>query len=71
MLNRLFLAHPRSVDESYGGHLRSALSFAGLMLACSMAAAIHAVLPFLFEKTASRTVARLHDRMIVDRKAIR
>ncbi|SKB94852.1 DUF6356 family protein [Sphingopyxis flava] len=63
MLNRVFLEHPHSVDESYGAHLRAALSFAMVMLACSLAATVHAVLPCLFKSTASKTIAQLHDTM--------
>jgi len=66
MLNaaaRLFTNHPSSVDETYFQHLQFAAGFAGwLMLAC-VAAAIHAVLPFLFEKTACNIINRLHHRM--------
>lgn len=67
MLKRIFLEHPQSVRESYPQHFRAALSFAFLMLGCSVAALVHALLPCLFKNTASRTVARLHDRMIVNR----
>jgi hypothetical protein len=33
----------------------------------AIAALIHAVLPFMFTKTASKIVAGLHDRMVVHR----
>jgi len=62
MLNRLFLDHPRSVDESYLEHLAFATRFSMILLAAAGAALIHALLPFLFEKTASRIVARLYER---------
>lgn len=67
MFGRLFLDHPHSVHESYPAHFRAALGFAVLMFRCSLAAMIHALVPCLFQKTASRTVARLYDRMIVNR----
>lgn len=67
MLDRFFFAHPRSVGESYFQHMASALSFFGLLVAAAGAALIHALLPALFEKTASRIVVRLHDRMHVNR----
>jgi hypothetical protein len=63
MFERWFLAHPHSVGESYAAHLRAAASFAGLLFLASAACLIHAVFPFLFERTASRTVMRLHERM--------
>ncbi|HEY6868849.1 MAG TPA: DUF6356 family protein [Novosphingobium sp.] len=71
MLERIFLAHPRRVQEGYLAHLRAALGFALVFAGCAVAVAIHALVPCLFETTASRTVARLHDRMIVNRVNIR
>jgi len=62
MLARLFLEHPRSVDESYVEHLVFAAGFALKLMAAALAALIHAILPFLFERTASRIVADLFHR---------
>ena len=62
-LTRLFTTHPQSVDETYFEHMRFAAWFAGNLAAAAGAAAVHAVLPFLFEKTASRIIERLHHRM--------
>lgn len=59
---RHFKAHPASVDETYLEHMAFASRFALALLAAAAAAAIHAFLPFLFERTASRIVARLHAR---------
>ena len=58
----LFTAHPASVDESFGEHFLFALKFAGLLFAAAGAALIHAILPFMFEKTASKIVAKLYNR---------
>jgi len=59
-------AHPASVGESYFGHMRFALKFAGLLFAAGGAALVHAVLPAVFETTAGRLVkqmaAMLEDR---------
>ncbi len=60
MIKQIFLAHPAAVDESYGAHLVFALRFSGGLLAASGAALVHALVPCLLEKTASRMVARLH-----------
>ena len=57
-----FTAHPASVDETYGEHFRFALGFAGSLFLAAGAALIHAILPFLFEKTASRIIAQLYAR---------
>ena len=62
MIARLFLSHPRSVDESYLEHARFAGGFAVQLALAAGAALIHAILPFLFEKTASRIVAQLYTR---------
>ncbi|OLO08702.1 hypothetical protein BTW08_05105 [Salinicola sp. MH3R3-1] len=62
-LTRLFTDHPASVEESYFEHLRFAGAFAGQLLLAGLAASIHAVLPFLFESTASRIITQLHTRL--------
>lgn len=67
MIDKLFLAHPRSVNESYWEHMGSALSFAFWLLAAGLAVCVHAVLPSAFEHSASRVVTRLYDRMVVHR----
>jgi hypothetical protein len=61
-LSRLFLTHPRSVDESYAEHCLFALWFAGQLALAAGAALSHAVLPFTCERTASTIVARLYVR---------
>ncbi|MFY0692074.1 MAG: hypothetical protein JXR14_09170 [Paracoccaceae bacterium] len=58
----LFTAHPGSVEETYGEHFRFALGFSALLFAAAFAALVHAILPFLFEKTASRLIAQLYER---------
>ena len=61
-VSQLFTEHPSSVDETYLEHMAFASKFAGTLLLAAGAAIVHAVLPFLFDKTASRIVARLYDR---------
>jgi len=60
MMTRVFLEHPRSVDESYLQHAGFALRFAGRLFAAAFAALAHALIPVLFERTASRAVADLY-----------
>ena len=55
-----FTAHPASVGESYGEHCRFAFGFGARMTFGGIAAMIHAVLPFLFITTASRTLDELN-----------
>ena len=59
----VFTEHPKTVGESWAQHARFALSASGLLARAALAAAIHAVVPALFEKTASRTVDELHARI--------
>ncbi|WP_317057111.1 DUF6356 family protein [Roseovarius rhodophyticola] len=60
MITRLFLNHPHSVDESYLEHARFAAGFSLRLFAAAFCALIHAVLPFAFEKTASRMIAEMY-----------
>ena len=55
-----FLDHPRSVDESYVQHMAFAIRFASRLLLAALAALVHAVFPFLFEKTASRLIGEMY-----------
>lgn len=63
MIDRLFLAHPRSVNESYGEHAATAARFGFAMIAGGAACIVHAVLPTMFTRTASDTVKRLYGQM--------
>ena len=62
-LYRLFLSHPQTVDESYGEHFRFALGFAARLFGAGCAALIHAIIPCLFESTASRMIREMHERI--------
>jgi hypothetical protein len=63
-LQRLFTEHPASVDETYLQHLVAAGSFGLRMVLSGLACLIHALLPFLFVRTGSNSVADLHQRMV-------
>jgi len=63
----MFTRHPASVGETYGQHMAMAGSFGFRLIAVGAACLIHAALPFLFEKTASRMVERLHAEMVTGR----
>ncbi|MBO6946491.1 MAG: hypothetical protein JJ855_00820 [Rhodospirillales bacterium] len=58
----LFTRHPRSVGETYLEHMRMASGFAGSLLVATVVCSIHALFPFLFEKTGSRIIADLYQR---------
>ena len=61
-MKSLFVAHPQSVDESYVEHMAFAGRFSGKLFLAAGAALVHAVLPFLCEKTASRLIAEMYAR---------
>ena len=62
LIARAFTAHPASVGESYGEHMRFASRFSARLLAAGLAAAVHALIPCLFEKTASRMIAEMYNQ---------
>lgn len=63
MLKSLFLSHPAACGESYFRHARFALGASATLFGAAFAALIHALIPALFETTASRTVIRLYPVM--------
>lgn len=62
MLARVFLDHPAKVNETFFEHMLFALRFAGLLFLAAGAAFTHAIIPCLFEKTASRIIKTLYER---------
>ena len=67
MLERWFLSHPRSVNESYLEHQACAMRFSVSLLRAGLACFVHALVPALFERTASRAIERLHGEMVTHR----
>ena len=61
---RAFTEHPASVGESYGEHMAAAGGFGRDLVLAGFACLVHALLPFLFERTASAAVTDLHERMV-------
>jgi hypothetical protein len=57
-----FTAHPASVGESYGEHFTFAFAFGARMALGGLAAMVHAIFPFAFVTTASRTLDDLNAR---------
>jgi hypothetical protein len=68
-MRNLFKDHPASVGESYLQHLGAAIGFAARLLGASVACCVHGFLPFLFTRTGSSVVNRLHNDMIAARSA--
>ena len=68
LFDRLLLAHPRTVGESYIEHAGIAGRFGATMVAGGVKCLIHAVLPAMFERSASDCVAKLN-RELTRRRA--
>ena len=62
MFAKVFLDHPAKVEETYFEHARFAGSFSLKLFAAAGAALVHAIIPCLFEKTASRMIADMYDK---------
>jgi hypothetical protein len=67
-LDRVFLAHPRTVDETYREHCAFAFRISLRLLLAGSAALLHAAVPCLCETTASRIVLAMNAD-IVSRRA--
>ena len=67
MFDRWFLAHPRSINESYLEHQAYALKFSCSLIVAGLACFVHALVPALFERTGSTMVKRLHQEMVTKR----
>jgi len=63
MINKIFLDHPRSVDETFGQHFIFALGFSMTLFVAAFAALLHAFIPAACEKTASTIIKRLYARI--------
>ena len=63
MFRHWFLDHPHSVGESYRQHQRVALGVGVQLLAGGAACLVHALIPCLFQHTASSVVTKVHQRM--------
>ncbi len=67
-LDDLFLAHPRSVGESYAEHGFFALGIAARMAQAAGAALVHAVIPGLCKTTASQIILDMHAGIVARRR---
>jgi hypothetical protein len=56
-------SHLDEVGESYGEHFANASGFGVRMIVGGLACLVHAVCPFLCQKTGSETIRSLHRRM--------
>lgn len=58
-MKNLFTKHPHSLGETYFQHMRAACAFGSAMLIGGVACVIHAIFPFLFEKTGSNFLLKM------------
>jgi len=65
---RLLTDHPASVGETYLEHMGQATSFGTTMILAGIACLIHGLIPGWFVSTGSKTISRLHDRMVINRR---
>ena len=65
-----FTEHPATVGETYGQHFVSAMGFSLTMLRAAFCCAVHAILPWAFEKTGSVCITELHSRMVTNRSRL-
>ncbi len=69
-MKNAFTDHPATVGETYFEHMGSAIGFTLSMGIAFFCCLVHAFLPFLFEKTGSRIITELHDRMVANRSRL-
>lgn len=69
MFNRLFVDHPRSMDESYAEHFGVASRFGVTMIWGGLCALVHAFVPGWCITTGSDTIRRLNHIMVIQRTA--
>ena len=65
-----FTDHPAAAGETYLTHLRAAAGFGFQMVFAGLACLVHALLPFLFVRTGSDCICRLHERMHARRRRV-
>ena len=68
VVDRLFLAHPRSLGMSWGKHGAGAVRIGSELIVAGLAAIVHAAIPGWFSDTAGKVVTRTYN-YIQKRKA--
>lgn len=62
-----FTRHLKYIDEGYFEHMSHALRFTLQLAAGAVACLVHAIFPFLCEKTGSDIIRKLHHDMVTHR----
>jgi Family of unknown function (DUF6356) len=63
-MKNIFTEHPHSIGESYLQHFFFAFKFGAQMAAGGLACILHAVFPFIFQKTASNYLLAMTDDFV-------
>jgi hypothetical protein len=63
-----FTEHPSAVGETYLQHSRVASTVGVRMIGAGLACLVHAVFPFLFVSTGSRTILSLAEKISAGRR---
>lgn len=61
MAQNPFTAHPHATGETYGQHFATAFGVARQLSTAALAAATHAIMPFLFPTAASDRIRALNN----------
>jgi hypothetical protein len=69
LFDRLMLAHPRAVGETYFEHAGIASRFGGTMILGGIKCVLHAVVPAVFDRAASDCVTKLNGELTRRRAA--
>ena len=64
---KLFTNHPASVGETYFEHLITASTFFAKLFLASVVCLVHAILPFMFQKTGSKLISGMYHDMVSHR----
>lgn len=67
MFTRLFLEHPRVVNETYAEHMGAAFGVGGRMFFASLKCFVHGLIPGLYKTAGSDAICELH-RQVAPRK---
>ncbi|WP_372708108.1 DUF6356 family protein [Brevundimonas sp.] len=62
-LNRLFVEHPREVNESYFHHMAASARFGFRLLKLAGCAFVHGLVPGLYKSTVSKEVCRMAEEV--------
>lgn len=58
-MKNIFTKHPHSINETYFQHFKFAFAFGANLLLGGLTCIIHAIFPFLFQKTGSNILFKM------------